>query len=87
VAAPALSSEGGARSISRLPSSTKTTSSIVCTVLIVLEPALERFLLAPGTEGDEPRPPVAFDARELVEGDAQKAFRPLRREAFSGGRP
>lgn len=42
---------------------------------------------APGTEGNEPKPPVAFDARELIEGDPQKAFRPLRREDFSGGRP
>jgi quercetin dioxygenase-like cupin family protein len=42
---------------------------------------------APGTEGDEPRPPVAFDPRELIEGDPHKAFRPLRREDFSRGRP
>jgi quercetin dioxygenase-like cupin family protein len=42
---------------------------------------------APGTEGDEPRPPITFDARELIEGDPQKAFRPLRRRDFSAGRP
>jgi quercetin dioxygenase-like cupin family protein len=42
---------------------------------------------APGTEGNAPGPPVAFDPRELIEGDPQRAFRPLRREDFSGSRP
>lgn len=42
---------------------------------------------APGTEDDEPRPPVAFDPRELIEGDPQKASRPLGREGFSSGHP
>jgi mannose-6-phosphate isomerase-like protein (cupin superfamily) len=30
---------------------------------------------APGTEGDEPAPPVAIDVRELLEGDPGKAVR------------
>lgn len=38
---------------------------------------------APGTEEDPPGPPLAFDVRELLEGDPQKAVRPLRREDFS----
>lgn len=38
---------------------------------------------APGTEGDPPGPPVVFDARELLEGDPERAFRPLDPEAFS----
>lgn len=32
---------------------------------------------APGTEGDAPGPPIALDARELLEGDPQKAVRVL----------
>lgn len=32
---------------------------------------------APGTEGDQPGPPLAFDTRELLEGDPDKAVRPL----------
>ena len=38
---------------------------------------------APGTEGDEPRLPLALDARELIEGDPEKASRPARSEDFS----
>jgi quercetin dioxygenase-like cupin family protein len=30
---------------------------------------------APGTEGDDPQPPVAFDVRELVEGNPADAIR------------
>ena len=33
---------------------------------------------APGTEGDDPAPPVAIDVRELLEGDPEKAVRELR---------
>lgn len=32
---------------------------------------------APGTEQDEPQPPVAFDVRELVEGNPENAVRPI----------
>ena len=32
---------------------------------------------APGTEGDDPQPPVAFDIRELVEGNPENAVRRL----------
>lgn len=38
---------------------------------------------APGTEGDEPGPPVAFDVRELVEGDPREAVRPIAEERFA----
>ena len=37
---------------------------------------------APGTEGDDPQPPVAFDCRELLEGDPEKAVRPVDPAAF-----
>lgn len=37
---------------------------------------------APGTEGDEPGPPLAFDVRELLEGDPGEAIRPLSVEDF-----
>jgi hypothetical protein len=37
---------------------------------------------APGTEGDEPGPPLAFDVRELLEGDPGEAIRPLSEEDF-----
>ena len=37
---------------------------------------------APGTEGDPPGPPLAFDVRELVEGDPEQAVRPVDPEAF-----
>lgn len=37
---------------------------------------------APGTEGDPPGAPVAFDVRELLEGDPEGAVRPLDAEAF-----
>jgi|GEM_PF-945934 len=33
---------------------------------------------APGTEGQPPRPPLAYDLRELLEGDPSKAIRPVR---------
>lgn len=39
---------------------------------------------APGTEGDAPGPPVAFDVRELVEGDPDRAVHPIEPEAFDG---
>jgi quercetin dioxygenase-like cupin family protein len=32
---------------------------------------------APGTEADDPQPPVAFDVRELLEGEPEKAVRQL----------
>jgi len=32
---------------------------------------------APGTEGDDPQPPVAFDIRELIEGNPEEAVRTL----------
>lgn len=32
---------------------------------------------APGTEGDDPAPPVAIDVRELLEGNPEKAMREL----------
>lgn len=38
---------------------------------------------APGTEGDEPAPPVAFDIRELLEGDPQKAVHEVDAKEFS----
>lgn len=41
---------------------------------------------APGTEGDEPGSPVAFDVRQLLEGDPEGAVRPLGEGAFSSGR-
>lgn len=41
---------------------------------------------APGTEGDEPAPPVAIDVRELLEGDPEGAIRPLSEEEFSSTR-
>lgn len=37
---------------------------------------------APGTEGDDPGPPVAFDVRELIEGDPDEAVRVLSDEEF-----
>lgn len=37
---------------------------------------------APGTEGDPPGPPLAFDVRELVEGDLERAVRPVDEELF-----
>ena len=37
---------------------------------------------APGTEGDPPGPPVAFDVRELIEGDPDRAVRPVDAERF-----
>lgn len=39
---------------------------------------------APGTEGDPPGPPRAFDVRELVEGDPERAVRPIGEDAFRG---
>lgn len=38
---------------------------------------------APGTEGDPPGPPVTFDVRELLEGDPERAIRPIEVEAFT----
>lgn len=38
---------------------------------------------APGTEGDDPSPPFALDVRELLEGDPERAVRPVPEEAFS----
>lgn len=37
---------------------------------------------APGTEDDPPGAPVAFDVRELLEGDPERAVRPVDPEAF-----
>ena len=37
---------------------------------------------APGTEGDQPGPPVAYNVRELLEGDPEKAVRPLSEAQF-----
>lgn len=37
---------------------------------------------APGTEGDPPGAPLAFDVRELVEGDPEQAVRPMSEEQF-----
>ena len=33
--------------------------------------------IAPGTEGDDPQPPIAFDVRELVEGNPEEAVHQL----------
>lgn len=41
---------------------------------------------APGTEGDDPGPPLAFDVRQLLEGDAGSAIRPLSEEEFRSTR-
>lgn len=38
---------------------------------------------APGTEGDPPGPPLLYDIRELVEGDPERAVRPVDMEAFT----
>jgi quercetin dioxygenase-like cupin family protein len=32
---------------------------------------------APGTEGDDPQPPISFDIRELIEGNPEEAVRAL----------
>lgn len=40
---------------------------------------------APGTEADDPSPPFALDVRELLEGDPERAVRPVPEEAFSAG--
>lgn len=40
---------------------------------------------APGTEGDPPGPPLAYDVRELLEGDPERAVRPLDEEVFGPG--
>lgn len=40
---------------------------------------------APGTEDDPPGPPVAFDVRELVEGDPEKAVRAIDAAMFEEG--
>lgn len=37
---------------------------------------------APGTEDDDPGPPLAYDVREFLEGDPEKAARPLSDEQF-----
>lgn len=37
---------------------------------------------APGTEGDEPGSPLAFNVRQLLEGDPEGAIRPLSAEEF-----
>lgn len=37
---------------------------------------------APGTEGDDPQPPLAVNVREFIEGDPERAFRPMDVEAF-----
>lgn len=37
---------------------------------------------APGTEGDDPQPPIAFDVRELVEGNPEKAVQQLSAKDF-----
>ena len=37
---------------------------------------------APGTEGDPPGPPLAFDVRELLEGEPEGAVRPVSEELF-----
>jgi quercetin dioxygenase-like cupin family protein len=37
---------------------------------------------APGTEGDPPGPPLALDVRELVEGDPERAVRPVSEALF-----
>lgn len=37
---------------------------------------------APGTEGDDPGPPLAFNVRQLLEGDPESAVRPLSAEDF-----
>lgn len=42
---------------------------------------------APGTEGDEPGPPLAYDVRRLLEGDPAGAVRPLPEEAFAAFSP
>lgn len=41
---------------------------------------------APGTEGDDPGSPVAFDVRQLLEGDPEGAVRPLGDEEFPSAR-
>lgn len=38
---------------------------------------------APGTEGQPPGPPFAVDVRELVEGEAERAVRPLEAKEIS----
>lgn len=38
---------------------------------------------APGTEGDQPGSPLALDVRKLLEGDPERAIRPLSEEKFS----
>lgn len=42
---------------------------------------------APGTEDDDPGPPIAFDVRELVEGNPEQAVRVLDASEFSGPVP
>lgn len=41
---------------------------------------------APGTEGDDPGPPLAFDVRELLEGDPERGVWPLSEEDFAARR-
>lgn len=38
---------------------------------------------APGTEGEEPQPPIAFNIRELIEGNPEKAVRLLSEKDFT----
>lgn len=39
---------------------------------------------APGTEGDDPQPPISIDVRHLVEGRMEEAVRPMDASELGG---